>query len=80
MLFKFEKTNVCVVVAYGPSEGTKDAECLTFLNKLNGILDRMSRVFRVIVLGGLIGWIGDQTRNGITGAFGVAGKMKIVKR
>lgn len=40
-----------------------------FLNNLNGILDRVSRGFRVNVLGYMNGWIGNW--KSITGAFGI---------
>ena len=45
-----------------------------FLDNLNDVLDGVSRRFRLIVLGDLNGWIGDQKRDGITGGFGVAGE------
>ena len=71
--FKFEKVKVCVVVTYGPSEGNVE-ESTIFWDNLNDVLDGVSRSFRLIVLGDLNGWIGDQKRDGITGGFGVAGE------
>ena len=38
------------------------------------ILDRVGNGYRLCILGGLNGWIGDRTRVGITGAFGVPGE------
>src|SRR5678815_2301140 len=71
--FKFQKVKVCVVVTYGPSEGNVE-ESTIFWDNLNDVLDWVSRSFRLIVLGDLNGWIGDQKRNGITGGFGVVGE------
>ena len=62
-----------VVVGYGPSEGD-DEERNRFLNDMDRILDRVGNGFRLCVLGDLNGLIGDKTRAGITGAFGVPGE------
>jgi hypothetical protein len=46
---------------------------MNFWNGVKDVIDRVSGGFRVIVLGDLNGWIGDQKRDGITGGFGVEG-------
>src|SRR5678816_1653157 len=71
--FKFEKVKECVVVTYGPSEGNVE-ESTIFRDNLNNGLDGESRSFRLIVLGDLNGWIGDQKRDDITEGFGVSGE------
>jgi exonuclease III len=43
--FKFERVKVCVVVTYGPSEGSGDVECNNFWNGLKGVLDKVSGGF-----------------------------------
>ena len=78
--FKFKKVKVCVVAAYGPSEGSDERECVNFWSDLNGVLDRVSGGFRVIVLGDLNGWIGDRKRDGIIGGFGVEGENENGRR
>ena len=70
---KLSRVKVCVVVGYGPSEGG-DEERNRFLNDMDRILDRVGNGFRLCVLGDLNGLIGDKTRAGITGAFGVPGE------
>ena len=37
-------------------------------------MDNVGNGYRLCILGGLYGWIGDRTRAGITGAFGVPGE------
>ena len=37
-------------------------------------LDSIGKGYRLYILGYLNGWIGDRTRAGITGAFGVPGE------
>ena len=37
-------------------------------------LDSVENEYRLCILGDLNGWIGERTRTGITGAFGVPGK------
>ena len=69
-----------MVAAYGPSEGSDDDECRKFWNDMNDTLERVSRGFRIIVLGDLNGWIGDQKRDGITGGFGVEGENENGRR
>ena len=44
---------------------------MEFWNDLKGVLDRVNRGFRVIVMGDFNGRIDVQKRDGITGAFGV---------
>ena len=63
-----------MVVTYGPSDGSGGEECTTFWNGLNDVLDRVSKDFKVVLLGDLNGWTDDQKRVGITGGFGVAGE------
>ena len=72
--FKFARVKVCVVVAYGPSDNCAAEERVEFWNDLKGVLDRVNRGFRVIVMGDFNGRIGVQKRDGITGAFGVEGE------
>ena len=47
---------------------------------LSRTLDNIGNGYRLCILGDLNGWIGDRTRAGITGAFGVLGENDIVKR
>src|SRR5678815_2332729 len=79
--FKFEKIKICVVATYGPSEGNVEKSTI-FWDNLNDVLDGVSRSFRLIVLGALNGWIGNQKRDGITGGFAVSGEnengMKVI--
>ena len=42
-------------------------------NDMDRILDRVGNSHRLCILGNLNGWIGDRTRTGITGTFGVPG-------
>ena len=55
------RVKICVVIGYSPSEEGQ-------------ILDRAGNGYRLWILGDLIGWIGDRTRSGKTGAFGVPGE------
>ena len=41
---------------------------------MDRILDRIGKGYRFCILGDLNGWIGDKTRTGITGDFGVSGE------
>ena len=60
-----------MVVRYGPNEG--DAEKRERLwNDLGRIEDRVGNGFRLYVLGDPNGWIEDEARTSITGAFGVS--------
>lgn len=47
-------------VTFSPSKECDDKESQTLWNILNGVLDRVSRGFRVTVLGDLNGLIGDR--------------------
>lgn len=58
--YKFERVKVCEVVTYGSSEGSEDEEWMTYCNKLNIVLERVKRGFRVIVLDDLNGCIGKR--------------------
>ena len=40
-------------------------------NDMDRTLDSVGNRYRLCILGDLNGWIGDRTRAGITGAFGV---------
>ena len=42
---------------------------------MDSTLDRVGNGHRLYILGELNGWIGDRTRAGITGAFGVPGEI-----
>ena len=64
---------VCVVVLHGFIEGDVERR-EKFWNNLNISNDRVGKGYRLCVLGDLNGWVGDWTRVGITGAFGVAGE------
>ena len=41
---------------------------------MDRILDRVGYRYRLCILGDLKGWMGDRTRAGITGAFGIPGE------
>ena len=71
--FRFSWVKVCVVVGYSPSKGDIE-ERDRFWNDFNRILDRVGNGNRLCILGDLNGWIGERTRAGITGAFGVPGE------
>ena len=43
-------------------------------NKMVRILDSVGNGYKLCILGDLNRWIGDQTRAGIAGAFGVLGE------
>ena len=45
-----------------------------FWNDMDRILDRVENGYRLCILGDLNGWIGDRTRTGIIGTFGVPGE------
>ena len=68
--FKFSRVKVFVVVGYGPNEGDGE-EREWFWNDMDRTLDRVGNGYRWCILGDLNEWIGDGTRAGITGAFGV---------
>ena len=68
--FKFSRVKVCEVVGYGPNEGDGE-ERERFWNDMDRTLDSVDNGFRLCILGDLNGWIGDRTRAGITGTFGV---------
>lgn len=57
--FKFEKGNLCEVVAYGQFENDVE-ENGSFYNNLNVVFDEGSWSFRVIALGYLSCWLGNQ--------------------
>ena len=59
-----------MVVGYGPNEGDGE-ERDRFWNDMGRILDRVEKGYRLCILGDLNGWMGDRTRAGITGAYGV---------
>ena len=46
----------------------------TFCDVMDRILDKVEKGYRLYILGCLKGWIGDRTRSGITGVFGVPGE------
>ena len=71
--FRFSRVKVCVVAGYGPSEGDGE-ERDKFWNDMDRTLDSVGNGYRLCMLGDLNGWIGDRTRDGITGAFGVPGE------
>ena len=71
--FKFSRAIVYVVVGYSPSEGDVE-ERDRFWNDMDRILDRVQNGDRLCILGDLNRWIGDKTRTGIIGAFGVPGE------
>ena len=71
VIFKFSGVKVCVVLGCGPSEGDGE-ERDRFWNEIGKILDRVGNRYRLCILGGLNGWIGDRTRVGITSVFGVS--------
>ena len=58
---------------YGPDEGN-GKERDRFWNKMDRVLDRVGKGYRLCILGDLNGWTGARTRSGITGAFGVPGE------
>ena len=71
--FKFSMVKVYVVVGYVPNEGDSE-ERDRFWNGMGRTLDTVGNGYRLCILGDLNGWIGDRTRAGITGAFGVPGE------
>ena len=56
--FKFSRVKVCVMVGYGPNEGTEERE--RFWNDLDKTVDRVGNGYRLCMLGNLIRWIGDR--------------------
>ena len=70
---KFLGVKVCVVVEYGRNEGDGE-EMDRFLNDMDRTLDSVGNGYRLCILRDLNRWIGDRTRAGITGAFGVSGE------
>ena len=54
---------------YGPNEGYGEEE-----NEMEWTLDSVGNGYRLCILRDLNGWIGERTRAGITGAFGVPGE------
>ena len=52
-----------MVLRYGPKEERND---------MDRIVDRVGNGYRLCILGDLNGWIGEWSRAGITGAFGVS--------
>ena len=43
-------------------------------NNIDRTLDRIGNGYRLCILGDINGWIGDRTRSGVIGAFGVSGE------
>ena len=70
--FKFSRVKVCVVVGYSPNVEGEERD--RFWNVMDRTLDNIGNGYRFYILGDLNGWIGDRTRTGITGAFGVPGE------
>ena len=68
--FKFSRVKICTVVGYGPNEGDGE-ERYRFWNEMDRILDRVWNGYRLCILRYLNGWVGDRTRVGMIGAFGV---------
>ena len=71
--FKFSRIKVCVVVEYGPNDGDGE-KWDRFWNDMERTLGRVGNEYRLCIPGYLNVWIGDWTRAGITGAFGVPGE------
>ena len=44
------------------------------MDDMDRTLDSVGNRYKLYILGDLNGWIGDRTRTGITGAFGVSGE------
>ena len=59
-----------MVMGYGPNEKIGE-ERDGFWNKMDRSLDKVENGYRLCILGYLNRWIGDRTRDGITGGFGV---------
>ena len=68
--FKFSRVKVCLVLWCGPNEGDGE-ERERFWNDMDRTLNSVGNRYRLCNLGDLNGWIGDRTKAGITGAFGV---------
>ena len=45
-----------------------------FWNDMDRTMDTIGSGYRLCILGDQNGWIGDRTRDGITGTFGVSGE------
>ena len=60
-------------MGYCPNEGDCE-ERERFWNNMNRILDSVGNRYRLCILRDVNGWIGDRTRAGISGAFGIAGE------
>ena len=58
------------MVGYGLSQGVVE-EMERFWNDMGRVLNRVGNLYRLCIPGDLNGWIGDRTRAGTTGAFGV---------
>ena len=67
--FKFSRVKVDVVVGYAPNEGDGEES-----DDMDRTLDTVGNGYRLCILSDVNGWIGDRTRAGITGAFGVLGE------
>ena len=63
------------MVGYSPGGGDGE-ERDRFWNDMDKFLDRVENEYRLCILG----WIGDRTRAGITGAFGVPGENENGRR
>ena len=61
------------MMRYGPNEGDGE-ERGRFWNDMDRTLDSAGNGYRLCILGGLNGWIGERTVAGITGAFVVQGE------
>ena len=66
-------------MGYGPNEG-EDEERDRFWNIIDRNLDNIGNGHRLCILEDLNGCIGDRTRAGITGAFGVPGENDYGRR
>ena len=71
--FKFARVKLCVVAVYGPCNDRKECEKDKFWNDLRNVMNKVGNGYRLLVVGDLNGWVGDEAIDGITGKFGVPG-------
>ena len=68
-----------MMLEYSPNEGEGE-ERVRLWNDVDRNLDSVGNGYKLYIMGDLNEWIGDRTRAGITGAFGVPGENENGRR
>lgn len=76
MKFKFAKVRVDVVKAYAPCDDKSVDLKERFFSILNGVIERISRSYRAIVMKDINGRVGNGPQNDVLCAFGVLEFLK----